>query len=169
MQSEQPSQQWKESQSEQPSTSSWLGKSKWQNSNPSRTTWNSASQGTTWSSSLWSLEPGMHIIYGSRSRFSERPLQSVTHSASISEPSRLKLKQQLSPHMCVIRKCSKILCLLEHNGRAQKPARFARTLPRGDRTDMPDVMYGEFLPPTVHLEKMRGLRNPMDVPTVDHK
>eukprot|EP00971_Amphidinium_carterae_P350690 6491684-Amphidinium_carterae.9 len=68
-------------------------------------------------------------------------------------------------------------------GRAQicsKPARFARTLPRGDRTDMPGcevcelnthesfahflnhnspalsewimpVMYGEFLPPTLHL------------------
>eukprot|EP00971_Amphidinium_carterae_P221624 4399272-Amphidinium_carterae.1 len=31
------------------------------------------------------------------------------------------------------------------------------------------VMYGEFLPPTLHLEKMRGLRSPMDVPKVDHK
>eukprot|EP00971_Amphidinium_carterae_P061274 1213043-Amphidinium_carterae.4 len=31
------------------------------------------------------------------------------------------------------------------------------------------VMYGEVLPPTLHLEKMRGLRNPMDVPTADHK
>eukprot|EP00971_Amphidinium_carterae_P064692 1281882-Amphidinium_carterae.1 len=31
------------------------------------------------------------------------------------------------------------------------------------------MLCGEFLPPYLHLEKMRGLRNPMDVPTVDHK
>eukprot|EP00971_Amphidinium_carterae_P308960 6139166-Amphidinium_carterae.1 len=71
-------------------------------------------------------------------------------------------------------------------------------MPRGDRTDMPGeetgnlhshevfqhfcdyngstlpswimpVMYGKFLPPCMHLEKMRGLRNPMDVPVVDYE
>eukprot|EP00971_Amphidinium_carterae_P067959 1344885-Amphidinium_carterae.2 len=31
------------------------------------------------------------------------------------------------------------------------------------------VMHGDFLPPTLHLEKMCGLRNPLHIPTVDHK
>eukprot|EP00971_Amphidinium_carterae_P331458 6465013-Amphidinium_carterae.1 len=31
------------------------------------------------------------------------------------------------------------------------------------------VMYGFWLPPSLHLEKIRGLRNPLDVPTVNQK
>eukprot|EP00971_Amphidinium_carterae_P184740 3667718-Amphidinium_carterae.1 len=31
------------------------------------------------------------------------------------------------------------------------------------------VMYGSWLPPSLHLEKLTGRRNPLDVPVVDHK